>query len=1042
MQALFYAAWLLALTVGGAALALPVVQGPVALTFSNGHRLDWQGCDLAGWYGPGGVKLAQGLTLSFPSSLTRQSASQNGDTATVVCTGNGGTVTFTLTGTARDWGATYAGVTWQLTLDATAPLGQLTAGLGFLAYNGDPYGLTQFAMDATWEGMYQFNFEHPEQIHGVCDPQQTFTLLTRAEGAYVAYVSDFHDTGDLTGFCTHPYPPVGVGLDKTFTPPGPGLMHWRMPPMTLLWTGTPRGTAQHWLDARFGSFNEQWASLGLTARDFHPMHEGSGGGAWDWSGVYTADWPYGYIWYYLRGQDQKRAFYHTGIFSGADVNHITGDDPLAPDMYFPNASDLPASIPGVTFAGQPPLQDPKDPGDLRYGYMTQGTMQQLRDLLDSQRILGMFPGMWSRDYYSACPDDIPADTSQYGQWSRWDKTWPCSYIWKAHPDWGARFSDGNLKPRSQQAFPNYSDPAADQWRHNWHRYWLDLGLMSFFRDTGCFPCAGWDYNASGQASDNTLRDWNLLKDVARNGGTYIVGEQPLLFGVSTPDHTGNIEFHKYQEWVYTFANKSWGTINRGYLHYDRTLMDWDPVSARRTHNIVGVSGCCDNQEVMTTNAASIAASFQGYTDHIQRYGPPTRVELVNSRPVAWPTWLHDPMDASQTTIAIHNTYALPQSTVVQVEGEQIFIPNRFGPPWCGGDANIPFYYGCNVGSGITRGYNGTTPAAHAVGATIQPLDDRTHYDWDDAYWVYGTGANEVWLRYSDGALFNRGGTQARGAPQISNVQVNGNTVIWTTDTPTQGWVEYDTYGAMEAHNDRRLDGLWPAYRWGSDNTDAGLPPASTSHSTVLDRLEPGKLYHYSVVARAPVGARSADATFTANLVQATPTPVPTPTSVPPTPPPGSVPVVTVSPAVAESGGAVTVSWTGNADAGANFHLSSADQAVWYTDPAFYGDCTPTPTNSVIASGACTVTLPALADGGYRFNLLDAADTVVLASGAFYVGVPPTATPTATATATATPTPTRTPTNTPTATPIPCQVPVSRNGGPQALAPIDCALVGG
>src|SRR5205814_828374 len=122
--------------------------------------------------------------------------------------------------------------------------------------------------------------------------------------------------------------------------------------------------------------------------------------------------------------------------------------------------------------------------------------------------------------------------------------------------------------------------------------------------------------------------------------------------------------------------------------------------------------------------------------------------------------------------------------------------------------------------------------------------------------------------------------------------------------------------------------------------------------------------HYSVVARAPVGARTADATFTAGQVSATPTAGVTPTSSPAptaTATVGAGPTVTVSPAVAQSGGSVTVSWQGNPDPLGNFHLATGDLVTWYTDPAFYGDCTQEPPSTVIASGSCTVTLPALGD---------------------------------------------------------------------------------
>lgn len=940
MSTLVYAAVFLVLALGIGPLALPAAQGPVSFTFSNGHRLDWGGCDLAGWYAPGGVQLGRGfiLTGTGQGSLTYQSSSQSGDVATIHCASDTGTVTITATGTTRDWGATYAGIAWQVTVSGGVPLGTLNTGLQFLNYNGQALGVTQYTMDPTWDGLFQINFLRPQETWGSCDHQQSFSLLTRAEGAYVAYVPDFSQAGaHIDGFCTAMHPFEGIELTHQFAPLPNNVTTYTTPTWLTLWA-TGRAVPQAWLDARFGSFNEQWASLGFTPADFHPMLEGNCGGAADWTQWNEPSAPYSWWGYQMDALDCKRMFMHTGLFQSStdDITNLDSVDPLQPDLYLPNVVDLPAVIPGVTFPGQPPLQDPKDPGDLRYGHHTQGALWQLQAFLDEIRIVGMVPGIWSRDYYSAC-DDVPPPVEQrthWSQYSRWDKSWLCSYLWKAHPDWVAQNPDGSGTGLSRNSQPNYAIPEADQWRRNWHRYWMDLGLMSFFRDTGAFPTFDYSWH-NGVASDNNARDFALLKDIVRHGGAWLAGEQPFIWAQTTADHTGNIEFHKGQEWVYTFANKSWGTMARGTLHYAGPGMAWDAASSTRTHNVAGLSNCCEDVLVNDTNRADIAANHAKYTRMVTVYGAPARVELVNPRPLPYPTYLELAMDAtSPGGLAPHNAYAFPNSTVVQIDNERMFIANRF----TGGTTPCPSgYYGCNILT-VVRGYEGTTPAAHAQGAVVTPIDDLTHWQWDDAYWVYGSGPGETWLRYSDEAVLARGGQQAASAPTISNVQVSGNTATWTTSIPTQSWVEYDTYGIAEGYNSARKAGFWPAYRWRTD-ADA-LPPASTSHSATLDRVESGKLYHYSVVARAPIGARSADATFTASQVQPTPTPgAPTTTPGVPTatPPPGSASAVFVRSDTSTGGnwqgaygqdGAVIPADGNTIPAYAQVSLSGATEYVW------------------------------------------------------------------------------------------------------------------
>jgi len=194
--------------------------------------------------------------------------------------------------------------------------------------------------------------------------------------------------------------------------------------------------------------------------------------------------------------------------------------------------------------------------------------------------------------------------------------------------------------------------------------------------------------------------------------------------------------------------------------------------------------------------------------------------------------------------------------------------------------------GLSTLSGLSRGQNGTTPAAHSAGASIVPLNDPLHWTYDDAYWVYGQAPNEVWVKYSDGSVWQQGGTTPASLPQITGVQVipNGTTatVTWTTNVAAACWVDYDTYGAAEAYNGQRPASWWPNYLQHTNLNDPGAPAAATSHSRTLTGLTPGATYHYRVVCRGPAPAVTADATFVAGGAGPTPTvpPAATPTRTP------------------------------------------------------------------------------------------------------------------------------------------------------------------
>jgi len=1115
---------LLSLAVAGApwpAAAQATVQvtdvgTALRLTFPNGHQYIWTkpGCDLGRWVDARGVQLAQGLMFGIngaPAALRYEGYTLSGSTVTLHCQATLGAVTgiavqFTLDGESRDWGVSYAGVGWTVTVDGSQVAGmpgldQVQVGLLALNYNQQPYGLTQFYLEATWLGPFQFNYHTPDETLTNSDDDQGFSVLTRPEGTYAAYITDFSaGDGNLSGFATSLHYPLGVGLSRAFTVPAAGLTAWTTPHFVVLFSDQARTPPQSWLDVRLGSFWEQWQSLGFTVADLYTPREGDATGQpwWgEWQNPDFSTWP----GHYLVGLEAKRQLLHTALFlnrTGVGPAGINAQDPFVPDLYLPNAADLPASIPGVTFPGQPPLQDPKTPGDPRYGAFTQGTLQDLRNFLSLQRILGFVPGMWERYYFSGCTVP-PTPASQTNQFSRWDTSWTCSYLWKAHPDWGPENPDGSLVS-GPQAFPNLQNPDFVQWYIAYHRYWLDQGLLGFFQDTGSWPITGRAWH-NRQRGDNTRASWQIMRALLQSGARYIAGEGPFVWAYTTSDHTGNPEANRYMEWMYTFAQKNWGTLAGGTIVYPDPLMAWDPDHARRTHMVGGAASCCDSQFLTSTTIPQVAASNLQYTLMLQQYGPPRRIELVNPRPVAQPPSAYTAMTAAQTTMAVSNVFHLPRSTVVQVDQEQIFVPDSFS---YGRAPCTPDVYWCNV-LRVQRGYNGTMPAAHAQGATIQVRDELRNWDFADTYWVYGSGASEVWVRYSDGAVRARGGAQPARLPTISTVRVSEAQVTFTTDLPTTAWVEYDTFGPVEGFNAQREPSLVPAYRWRTPADAAG-----TAHSLALANLQPGALYHYSIVARGPGQARTPDATFVAAQA-ATPTPSAAPASptrsvTPPAPatptmPPSDTPTATSpttpaipptpDPCAAGLGVTVAPDGTGRLQVTITARTGSLAQVQSVTDPhvptpnaLFDGPGGPSnaPTlnvqpgtaqfvfvvhpatssqavtaplvitdscggqwSTLVGGGASVLAGPATAPQPVAVVRLSAASTTTptatatATSTALPIGTPTVVLPLATATATATTTPTvppGPPTSRPTATATPVPGPnVGVQATPGARAPI-------
>src|SRR5216684_291841 len=319
-------------------------QTSPSFVFSNGHRIDWSttGCDLLGWRAPDGTLLGQGLVLAGTgqSGLVYQSSSQSGDSVTVRCASSSGTVTFTLTGTSKAWGAPYAGVQWQVTVNGGAPLGTVTVGLLSIRYGADTNGWQHYHMDPVWNGLQQFNLHAPDATNGAGDENTGFTLLHRPEGALVAYIPDFSQGWEnYTGFTTVYRPGQGWSLQKDLGPEVGGRTTWTLPAFNILWGGVGRGVAQQWLDARFGTFGEQWRSVGLGPHHLTPLHGGFCGGASPWDNWQNLD-----VWFqgtwsplFWNARDCDRPFQHTGMFvssTGGGVTTIDAESPLdAPDLY-------------------------------------------------------------------------------------------------------------------------------------------------------------------------------------------------------------------------------------------------------------------------------------------------------------------------------------------------------------------------------------------------------------------------------------------------------------------------------------------------------------------------------------------------------------------------------------------------------------------------------------------------------------------------------------------------------------------------------------
>jgi hypothetical protein len=886
--------WLLYLLVAGLvpltvahthlpAQAAPTVTdtGPTLdITFDNGHHLIWTkvGCALDRWTDDAGRTLGSGLQRrindqSF-SGAAFAGVAVSGPTVTVSCTGSVGgapvTLRYALTSADRTFGVPYHGASWRITVEGVG-VQALETGPAVVSAAGQPFGWRDLEMYPEG-GLRQVSFSHPSNTLGLVHDKMTFTLLHHANGVLLAYQPDWTQGYDGYSGWRTAGGPQGAAIVKHFLPDIRGQQPYTTPDHLLLWSSAAatRSVPQTWLDVRFGTYHEQWRHLGLGAQHQRasqvaniPLNR------WDWS--FTRNNPTVFQDKLDLYDGSGGGFNCLGLFwvwentPGAAASATTDDCLGRPEMPLPNASDLP-TIPGVT-DGWPPLQDPKA------APWTQGTLQDFREHNAYLKILGMIPGQWQREYQSGCTPEN-ANPNQSTQWSRFDKTWTCSYLWKAHPEWGQRFASGALDPQPQ-AYPNKAMVGYEQWWTNLHMFNTDQGVLAYFLDTTEWPAGGYHVDQAGVAKLNAAFDWKLTTAIGRRAGI-VQGETSTAFGPAFGYVNTNPIFSRFNEWAYTNVATSWNLFVWHTVVIENDALTWDAGRARRLAGAMSPPSCCgrDMLERSVRNDPNawdgIVDSHRRYAVMLREYGVPDRVELVNPRPVDPGYTLRQAITATATEVPVQLPPTIPWSGTVQLGAERLAY-NTLEHRICEPGEPGGFVDSCWWMTGVVRGIDGTAPQAHAAGVPLAVRDNAMFWDYDDAYWVYGPSTSEVWVRYSDGTV-----TQG-GRPVISNVALSSNVVSWTTDRPTSGWVEYDQYENAEQFNGRRKTEIDPVYAQRTNANESDPPPA-TQHTRTLDNLIPGRTYHYRVVARGSAQAVTRDATFVAGgQVNPTNTPVaPTP----------------------------------------------------------------------------------------------------------------------------------------------------------------------
>jgi hypothetical protein len=596
---------------------------------------------------------------------------------------------------------------------------------------------------------------------------------------------------------------------------------------------------QRWINHRFCVCRELWNNLGIPdyVRYWYKPWVTNPGGFFSRFG---ADGFYTNIFQplvYPNRHRRYRLFMHIEALESSvpgDPTTITGPASLQPELYLPNAVEI---LP---------------PGDPYTG----GTLAEWKDTLDAMRALGLQIDVWYRDYM------IVPDRSQSRLWSRWDRTSSIGKFWQHHPDWHVERPDGTFILNDE---PNRLNPSFQAYFKDWVLTWLiKYGIHGIFYDAGYDGTSAWYQRRRyfpSAAYDRPTTAW------LHTNGVYEIGEIPMVFHLFGEIYTLPWAA-KDKEWSYILCFGSGWPKGGDWSHPSNYV---DATLCRRLYCMLTGFGAPATEPLpCRPSKEAVVQETDRYTQRLEQFGIPDRVELIAPVQVAPPVGIlatavsadpNDPATGNGGNIRVDGVWHFPHSGRVRIGNEVIWYRDIFNV-----HENDP-----NNLNGVIRGYDGTTPEAHNVGDPVIALDDQSHWVFDDAYWVYGQGNDEIWVRYSDGTIWRRPATYpnwrpadvtvSATAPTISNVRVTTSitsaTITWTTDRPCIGWVEYDTFGNAEIYAGKRPAGWWPTYACRTAATALG-----TSHTVTLQDLQPGTIYHYRIVVRGPAQAVTPDATFT------------------------------------------------------------------------------------------------------------------------------------------------------------------------------------
>ncbi len=849
-------------------------------------------------------------------------------------------------------------------------LGVQQTGLG--GVGGDSTSLVGWTFRGTGDGVKALPYLHGVATHYPCE---FWCVLTHPHGWFVVT-----EPALTTG---NPFTVVELDAQADH---GFRVSKQTQGGVAFLFTRTSgRTVPQQYLDARYALERDWYQTLGLGPQHRVPAKEGFVTGQYGFASMgVPATWAGVLDWRQRTTQMISTiGQYVSPDGTAAGINRATD---LESELYWPAASDLPGIVPA--------------PNGQLY---TLGTLAQLRDGLDLMRILGLSAVYWSQWEY---PNGLGTGGTRR---SHWNPNSTRSHFFDAFPQYVSGC------PTNCQA--DYSTPGMWDWVKAWSiQYWLAQGMQGRFMDSS------YQWPPTGSRADAV--DYNVWY---RRQGGYIRGEtaQPWI---------GPLYYNG--GWTYALAGREWGapfTEPGTYWRLCFGAANWlsqqlceqmnpditagvayDPAVAARLHSI-GAGWNAGLQDKYDWEAAhgrkpAMQAEAHHYAVMQDRYGVPDRVELVNPQPLQTiPESIRLAADLSATAtlvsgqneVWVNIICQLPQAGVIQIDTEQILYTVNHSD---GGLTQC-----VDAVTGVTRGYNGTTPAAHSQGAVVTVVGGNPlWWTFDDAYWVYGTGGNERWVRYSDGSVWQQGGSIVASLPGISAASIVSGpstaTLTYTTTAPTTTWIEYDTYGSAEAHNAERPGEWWPNYLHKTNLADLGAPDQATAHNRILPDLTPGALYHYSVVARGPAQSRTVDSTFVAGAQ--------------------TTYAISASPSTVAPGGTVTL--TIHDGAPADWHAWGRVNQT--TNEWGFLDCGQTgPNPPGVTNVTCALPAPTI-PGTYTYALIDSdpARTVLATSNAITVTAPtstatPTRTPTGTPTRTPTPTSTRTPPPTATATTTPTPV---------------------